>query len=247
MSHDGPASKKDEKNGLGKRIAGLFHRKKDDDKVTSAQQPAKIDVRAVDSPSAVLPSLPSEPLPPVPACSQEPLPAPSQVRYDLHADVVKAKKDKKNKKEKEKEGRKVHHKAEGSAHKEKRHHHHKNDKTAPPALLVSTPASAAELDTKARNVTEQLAGLALQPSEKIEYLLAHDPNAQKAAGIFYRTTSGRNLQVLESEGKNANPQEGLLPGHPLVVNQQKLEWVPKSTQEEEKKKKAAEDKKLKPI
>lgn len=231
----------------------------------------------VKTPAAVLPARPQDPLPSAPVDadqihsvpSSEILPAASPAKYSMHEEVKRSHKIKKEKKQ--------HRKAESSAHKEKKHHHHhRRERPIPQStVLVASPArqpalvaaakpevlvsysprfestsaasvpTSVDLDARAKNVTDQFADLDLQPSEKIQYLLTHDPNAKKAEGIFHRTTVGS--QVRESQGTNTDPREGLLPGHPLVVNQQKLEWEPMSAQEEAKKTKAAEDKKLKPI
>ncbi|MBI2792428.1 MAG: hypothetical protein HYX61_10765 [Gammaproteobacteria bacterium] len=190
--------------------------------------------------------------------SSEILPAASPAKYSMHEEVKRSHKVKKEKKQHRKAESSAH------KEKKHHHHHHRRKRPIPqstvlvasparqpapvaaakPEVLVSyspkfeSPSAAsvptrADLDARAKNVTDQFADLDLQPSDRIQYLLTHDPNAKKAEGIFHRTTAGS--QVRESQGTNTDPREGLLPGHPLVVNQQKLEWEPDDSQAQKSK------------
>lgn len=184
----------------------------------------------------------------------------------IAAGVAKDKKEKKHHHDKTKDD------AKGSK-KEKKHHHHHDKKaqdssavpvadavTSPSIVITpsSPPVLSEALQARAEAATKELAEnhdhLNPQHSATLDHMLANDPHADIAKGIFKRTTSGIKLEVLESQGKDARHLDGkLLPEHHGMVNDDVTETRrPRTTEEQmvfeaqELKKKEAGQVKVKP-
>ncbi len=100
-----------------------------------------------------------------------------------------------------------------------------NKSSIAPTMTITPPKTESELDdllSKAEKTVEQLE---IVHSPLIDEIVAHDPNAAKAKGIFLRTTSGVNLQVLNSVGTDEYHLNGeLTPEHQRVVDPQQGIW-----------------------
>lgn len=97
--------------------------------------------------------------------------------------------------------------------------------TRAPTVTITQPKASTELDDLLSKAEKTVAQLEIVHSPLIDEIAAHDPNAQKAKGIFLRTTSGANLQVLHSVGTDEHQLHGeLAPEHQRIVDTQQGIW-----------------------
>lgn len=110
----------------------------------------------------------------------------------------------------------------------------KTDKVSNAPTISITPTKTgpeldAELLSKAETTVEKLE---IVHSALIDDVVAHDPNAKKAKGIFLRANSGKNLQILNSVGTDAHNLHGeLAPPHHRVIDEEQGIWRVESLDE----------------